>query len=483
MVVGMSKRKGQMSRRRFLRQATLGATACAVGTLTGCRTAPSVSRHRPPNIVFFLVDDLGYGDLGFLGQERFATPHLDRMARESLHFTQFYCGSPLCAPSRYTLLTGQHTGHAYIRSNSERQPEGQLPLPKNSLSLPLRMRQLGYQTGCVGKWGFGMPETTGAPDRQGFSHFFGYYCHRAAHRHYPESLWRNRTPVALPGNHGNGRGDYAPTVIAEEAHRFIRQHRDSPFFLYWANTLPHADLDAPESLLREFRGRYPEIPFPGNHYREQPTPRAAYAAMVTAIDQQVGALLAMLQDLGIAENTLVLFATDNGPAAEGGADPEFFRSSGPYRGVKRSLYEGGIRTPLLAWQPGVISPGESSHIGAFWDFPATCLELLGEPPMQGNGVSFAPTLRGEPDHQEAHNTLYWEIPEHLGQQAMRMGEWKAVRRRVMENAASLPELYHLPSDPGETTNYASEMPHIAEYLGHLLWTDRTESTLFPLLPG
>ncbi|MEL6142775.1 MAG: arylsulfatase, partial [Bacteroidota bacterium] len=327
----------------------------------------------PPNIIYILADDLGYGDLSCYGQSKFSTPNIDRLAREGMLFTQHYSGAPVCAPARSVLMTGLHTGHTPVRGNAEVWPEGQEPLPGTSKTLAEHLQNLGYRTGGFGKWGLGYPGSEGAPENQGFDHFFGYNCQREAHTYWPEHLWRNEEKVILPANKDyQQRGTYAPTVIQKEALDFIRRNRDSSFFLYYAHTIPHAEMQAPRAYLDKYRGQFdPEVVFEGWsppepkpkwEYSGQKESHAAFAAMVNVLDDQIGELLSLLDSLQLTNNTLVIFTSDNGPHQEGGADPDYFDSNGPLRGYKRDLYEGGIRVPLLARWPAKVAAGSQSDI-------------------------------------------------------------------------------------------------------------------------
>jgi len=491
-------------RRDFLKRAGWGAAAAAwPGLFSGCRTAAA-----KPNIIFFLADDLGYGELGCYGQRKIRTPHIDRLAAEGIRFTQHYSGSPVCAPSRCTLLTGKDTGHSYIRDNDEMGErgdvwhdlslEGQRPLLPEAVTIGTLLKDAGYMTGAVGKWGLGGPGSSGHPNSQGFEFFYGYLCQRVAHNYYPPYLWRNDSKEILQGNeyyfpHQRfprdkdpvDRSAYAPyggkvyssDLITEEALRFMKSHGSRPFFLYLAFTIPHAALQVPEDSLREYEGAFPETPYLGDKgYLPHPTPRAAYAAMVSRMDRSIGQVMTLLDSLGIDRNTLVFFSSDNGPTYNGGTDSEFFESAGPLRGLKGSLYEGGVRVPLLARWPGRIKPNTTSaHLSAFWDVLPTLTELLGmAPPPDSNGVSFLPTLLGRPGQQKEHEHLYWE---YQGKQALRMGKWKAIRT-VADGEW---ELYNLDDDIGETRNLAAEKPGLTKQITEAMAAARTESELFPLV--
>jgi arylsulfatase A-like enzyme len=456
---------------------SLAATALAAPT-----AHPAEPPARRPNVVFILADDLGYADLGCYGQEKIRTPNIDRLAADGLRFTQHYAGCTVCAPSRCTLMTGRHTGHTPIRGNRETKPEGQVPLPAGTFTVGRLFQQAGYRTACVGKWGLGMVGTTGDPNANGFDHYFGHVCQAKAHNHFPEYLWRDGQKVELTGNRGGKEGEYAGDLFTREALEFVRESKDRPFFLYLAYTAPHLALQVPEDSLAEYRGRWPDPPYDGKKgYRPHPTPRAAYAAMITRMDHDIGRLMALLKDLGLDGNTLVFFSSDNGPTfVIGGADSAFFHSAGPLRGLKQSMYEGGIRVPLIARWPGHVRPGTTTdHVSAFWDFLPTCADLLGvAPPKDTDGLSYLPTLLGRGAEQKRHEYLYWENAE--GQrrvQAARKGDWKAVYDVTKDSF----ELFDLAHDLGETTDVAAKYLEAAREMRAILMSAHVETPDFPLL--
>jgi arylsulfatase A-like enzyme len=414
-----------------------------------------------PNIIFILADDLGYGDLGCYGQKQIQTPNIDRLAAEGMKFTDHYAGTTVCAPSRCSLMTGLHTGHTYIRGNSEVQPMGQLPLPEGTVTLPKVLKKAGYRTGLIGKWGLGGPDSTGTPNKQGFDYFFGYLCQRHAHNYYPEFLFRNDERVPLknkvPGGRLDGAGvatekvEYSYDLMEQEALQFVEQNRKGPFFLYLAVTLPHANNEGGKNGM--------EVPDYGVYAdRDWPEPDKGRAAMITRLDRGVGRLAQKLKDLGIDENTIVFFTSDNGPHREG-----------------------GIRVPLIACWPGRIKAGAvTGHVSAFWDFLPTCAELAGvQSPANTDGISMLPTLLGKPERQRKHEFLYWEFHEGGSKQAVRMGQWKAVRL----NPTGKLELYDLQTDLSETTNVADSHPEVVVKIKEYLTTARTESKLWPLKGG
>jgi arylsulfatase A-like enzyme len=469
------------NRREFLQYTGLVTAQLA---LTGCsylaseKTAPK----SKPNVIYILADDLGYGDLSCYGQTKFQTPCIDRLAAEGMLFTQHYSGSTVCAPSRCSLMTGLHTGHTQIRGNKNAKPEGNFPLAAGTLTLPAMFKQAGYVTGAIGKWGLGAAGNSGEPNKQGIDYFFGYQCQWRAHKYYPENLWRNGQRVELPGNNSKTQqGVYSHDLIVEEAQAFVRKNKNKPFFLYLPVTIPHAELAAPQKDIDAFQGQYPEPPFPGDEfYGRQPTPHAAFAAMITRLDTSVGQLMELLKELGLDENTVVMFSSDNGPHKEGGADPEFFDSNGPFTGYKRDLHEGGIRVPMIARWPGKIKAGSKTDlISAFWDVLPTCAELIGQKsPENIDGISFMPTLTGG-GGQKQHAYLYWEFHEYGGQQAVRMGNWKAVRKDVMKNSDAPIELYDLSQDVGEANDVAARHPEMVEKMKAIFAEARVPNGNFP----
>jgi len=464
----------------------------------------SVSGQQRPNIVFILADDLGYGDLGCYGQEKIETPHIDALARDGMRFTQFYAGTSVCAPSRASFMTGLHTGHTAVRGNREFRPEGQFPLPDTTVTIARRLQDMGYYTADFGKWGLGYPGSSGVPTKQGFNEFFGYNCQGQAHNYYPDHLWQNDQPVELTENKTEN-AIYSADLIHGHALEFLRQRngtagrppgRDEPFFLFLSYTLPHAALSVPhdtvyDHYVRKFHEsprnqaetpRYEKAAF-------EPYPHAAYAAMVTRLDRYVGEVRALLDSMGIARNTLVIFSSDNGPHKEGGNDPAFFDSNGPLRGIKRDLYEGGIRTPFIACWPGTIRAGAvSKFTGAFWDlYPTFCEAAGGKPAVAAgrrglaiDGVSILPTLSGDTRHQQQHDYLYWEFHENGGRQAIRWGNWKGVRLNVHATADAPLELYDLSQDVSEKHNVAAQHPDIVKKILSLMQEAHVPDKNWPL---
>jgi arylsulfatase A-like enzyme len=426
-----------------------------------------------------------------------------------MRFTRHYSGSPVCAPSRATLLTGLHTGHAVVRDNDEMVErgdvwgdtliEGNHPLPPGTFTLGHMLQEAGYVTAAIGKWGLGGPGDSGEPNLQGFDHWFGYMCQREAHNYYPTHLWRNGEREPLPGNpyfrahqrlpagadprdpgsYEAYRGEtYAMDVMMADAEAFIRAHAEEPFFLYLPFPVPHVALQVPDESVLPYEGEFPETPYAGERgYLPHPAPRAAYAAMITRMDVGIGRLLDVLTELGVSDHTVVLFTSDNGPTFNGGTDSDFFDSAGGLRGLKTTLYEGGIRVPLIVRWPGRVPPGSTTdHVSAFWDYLPTLAEIAGvEPGPEGrtDGLSMVPVLTGDPEAQPRHERLYWE---YHGGQALLSGRWKAVRA----HPDSALELYDLEADPSESMDVAASHPDVvAEHTAQMA-SSRTPSAFFPL---
>jgi len=423
-----------------------------------------------PNIIFVLADDLGYGELGCYGQKVIQTPEIDRMAAEGMRFTQFYAGATVCAPSRCVLMVGQHTGHCSVRGNAGANNRSVQSLREDDMTISEILKKQGYATALIGKWGLGEVEEPGHPLRKGFDYFFGYLNQGHAHNYYPEFLWRNwgkvmlrNEVVAVKADYGSDfkpgyatkRVDYSHDLFAEDALRWVEENRDRPFFLYLALTIPHANNEGTRGT-----GDGAEVPDYGIYAdRDWPNQDKGQAAMITRMDRDIGRLLNKLRELGLAEKTLVMFSSDNGPHNEAGHNPERFKPSGPLRGMKRDLYEGGIRVPFIAWWPGTIPPGTvSDHVGYFGDLMATFCDLTGaELPSGRDSISFLPTLLGHPEKQNQHPYLYWEFYERGSAQAVRFGKWKAVRKPMLTGDI---ELYDLETDIGETNNVAAQNPDV-----------------------
>lgn len=443
--------------------------------LMGCQQAPPETNQQP-NIIFILADDLGYGDLGSYGQTQIQTPNLDQMAAEGMRFTNHYAGSTVCAPSRCVLMTGKHTGNCRIRGNAV------MPLQPDDVTVAEVLQEAGYTTGLIGKWGLGESGSTGIPNKQGFDYFYGYLNQIRAHNFYPDYLWRNEEQVPLAneveivqetyakgiGSYATKKVDYSHDLFTEEALSFVTTHQADPFFLYLAYTIPHANN---ESHLNNEHGM--EVPDYGIYAdMDWPDVEKGMAAMVSRLDTDVGRLLEHLRALGLSENTLVIFTSDNGPHREGWHDANFFDSNGPLRGIKRALYEGGIRVPMLAWWPSRIAPNQTSdHPSAFWDFLPTAADIAGiASPSDSDGTSYLPTLLG--NEQEPPPYLYWEFYEGGSAQAVRAGPWKAVRKPMFTGSI---ELYNLSTDLGESTDVALQYPSVVDSLRQFLEQAHTPS--------
>lgn len=461
-----------------------------------CSCQPDKNQtERLPNIIYIIADDLGYGDLSCYGQKNFSTPNIDQLAAKGMLFTQHYAGTTVCAPSRSSLMTGLHTGHTYVRGNRGMNG-GQFPLPAEAVTVPKLLKKAGYVTGAFGKWGLGYPGSTGDPLQQGFDEFFGYNSQTIAHNYYPMELFHNNEPVLLEENEGTKKGIYAPDLIHEKTLQFIDRHRDTTFFLYVPSIIPHAELVAPKAYMEMFTEKTspeppylysskfgPEEAYSGvddaenprykkGGYGSQPYPKAAFAAMMTLLDDHVGEIMEKLEELELAENTLIIFTSDNGPHLEGGAEPDFFNSNGPFRGYKRDLYEGGIRVPMIAHWPGKIKEGrQSHHISAFWDVLPTLCEIAGvDFPPKVDGISFLPALMEM--EQPKHDYLYWEFHEQGGKQAVRMGDWKAIKLNVLKGEPAT-FLYHLKNDPMEKQDLSQQHPELVEKITTIMEEART----------
>lgn len=432
------------------------------------------AKEKKPNIVFILADDLGYGDLSCYGQEKFETPNIDQIAQNGMRFTQCYSGTTVSAPSRACLLTGKHSGHAPIRGNIELDPEGQFPLPADTRSIFQVMKEAGYKTSAFGKWGLGYVGSTGDPQKQGCETFYGYNCQLLAHSYYPDHLWDNEKRVELKDNVLEvqyGKGTYSQDLIHSKALAYLDQmNQDEPFFMWYPTIIPHAELIVPEdSIIKKFRGLYPEKAYhgvePGNPafrkggYCTQFYPHATFAAMVYRLDVYVGQIIQKLKEKGLYDNTIIIFASDNGPHMEGGADPDFFNSNGIYRGYKRDLYEGGIRVPMIISWPGHIQPGtETNHMCSFWDVLPTFEEIIHPKAKKKemDGVSMLPLLENRKGQKE-HEFLYFEFLEMNGRQAVRQGPWKLVHMNIRSDKPYF-ELYNLAADPSEKHNVIEQYP-------------------------
>jgi arylsulfatase A len=466
-------------------------------------TSPFAASPSRPNIIFLLADDLGYGDIGAFGQTKIRTPNLDRLAADGMRLTQHYAGHNVCAPSRCVLMTGKHPGHAYVRNNrggigiADGPAEGQEPVPAGELKLPITLKKLGYTIGGFGKWGLGAVGGSGDPQKHGFDRFFGFNDQAHAHNHYTHYLWDNDRKVTLNNPEFNvhdqallkgdamkpefyqrwtGR-DYAPDLIAERARQFLRENRDKHFFLYYPTTVPHLAYQVPEDSLAEYLGKFPEPSTATGNYLPHRAPRAAYAAMITRMDREIGKLLALVDEFGLRDNTIVIFTSDNGGTGPG---LEFFNSVGGLRGRKGGYYEGGFREPCIVRWPGKIEPASmSDRVTGFEDWLPTLLELVGaasETPKEIDGISFAPTLRGQT--QPERPFLYRESPAGGGQQAVRVGNWKGIRPNLNDSTSL--QLFDLANDPKEERDVAAQHPEIAASLSKILREQHVKSDVFPL---
>lgn len=485
--------------------------------LNSCKTE---DQSIPPNIIFILADDLGYNELGCYGQNKIETPNIDALGARGIKFTQHYAGAPVCAPSRCIFLTGQHAGHAYVRGNDEwnsrgdvwnfekavNDPnlEGQYPMPLDSITIAELLKTKGYKTGMVGKWGLGAPLSDGIPTKQGFDFFYGYNCQRQAHTYYPKHLWKNEEKVWLnnelvaPGTPLNHLADslkkssyqkytqneYAPTLMQKEAINFIDKNKEHPFFLYYASPIPHLPLQAPQRWVHYYENKFGnENPYPGGKgYFPNYTPRATYAAMVSYLDEQVGALVEKLKLEGIYENTIIVFTSDNGPTYDvGGADSPFFESAKPFRSErgwgKGYVQEGGIRVPMIVHWPAKIKKEETSnHLSAFWDWLPTFCEIAGvKDGFNSDGISMLPTLIGK-EQREKHKFLYWEFPSYKGQQAVRMGKWKAIRQNMQDGNLEI-ELFDLENDLTCQNNVADQFPEVIQKIEAIMLKEHVTSTV------
>lgn len=448
-----------------------------------------------PNIVFILTDDMGYGDVGCYGQETLKTPNIDQMAQEGILFTNHYAGSSVCAPSRGALMTGRDPGHGRVRGNYETGPHGfggELELRPQDVTLAEVLKRADYQTAIVGKWGLGMDGTTGEPNKKGFDYSYGFLNQAHAHNQFPEYLFRNGKKVTVPENLNGQRGYFTNDIFTDEAIQFLNNKNSKPFFLFVSFVTPHAEMLVPEdSIFNSYKGKFEETPFvmskqgsngkdPLGIYHSQEYPEAAFASMITRIDLDVQRIQDELKKLGIDENTIVIFSSDNGPHKEGGNDPYYFNSNGSQRGIKRDLYEGGIRIPFIVKWPGTIKPGQvSDHLSAFWDLLPTFADLAHVPiaDVPTEGISLVPTLLGKPNEQEQHPYLYWEFHENkYSDQAVRKGKWKAVRH----DPDGVAELYNLQEDPKEEKNLAHQFPEIVTQLQSIMDHSRTVNPYFRL---
>ncbi|MFB6453671.1 arylsulfatase [Chitinophaga sp. Hz27] len=472
--------------------------------MLGFAQAGKKNSSRKPNIIYIYADDMGYGELGCYGQTKIKTPHLDELAREGMRFTQHYTSTPVCAPARCMLMTGRHGGHSYIRGNYElggfadSTEGGQMPLPENTLTIPRMMKEAGYATGAVGKWGLGMPQNTGSPVRQGFDYFYGYMDQKQAHNFYPTHLWENerwdtldnpyiyvhkplkpdeKDPAAFAKFTGK---TYSMDKMGEKAEAFIRAHQHEPFFLYLPFTGPHVSLQAPDSAVAAYKDKFDDKPYRGERgYASTLYPRATYAAMITYLDSQVGKVWEMVKQLGLEDNTIIMFSSDNGATfSAGGADVEYFNSNGGLRGAKQDLYEGGIREPFIAyWRGHIPASTTTDMVSVQYDMMATFADFAGIAAPKNDGISLVPTLTGKPGKQQQHPYLYFEFPEKGGQVAIIMGDWKGVKSNMKKNKHAQWEIYNLKNDRSETKDLAAGHPELAQKFEDILKKEHQDSHL------
>ncbi len=502
-----------MKRRNFLKTTGVFATTALLSSslLKNCAIA-----QKKPNIVYILADDLGYGELGCYGQKIIKTPNIDKIAKNGMKFTDHYSGSPVCAPSRCVLLTGKHGGHAFIRGNDawgsrgdvwnfkavEKNPklEGQYPIPAETVTVAKLLKNQGYKTACIGKWGLGPAFSEGSPNKQGFDFFYGFNCQRQAHTYYPVHLYKNEERVILnnrmivPGRKFDesldplkeesyadyNLNDYAPDFMIKEALNFLDENKNDPFFLYYPTPIPHVPLQVPKKYVDMYRDVFgDEEPYIKGSYFPCRYPKATYAGMITYMDDQVGDIIKKLKEIGQFDNTLIIFASDNGATYTGGADTQLFKSNGifgaEYGKGKGFTNEGGLRTPMVASWTGKIKPGTiSNHISAFYDVLPTFCELSGqEIPKDTDGISFLPELLGK-DNQQKHEFLFWEFSGYQGQQAVRMGKWKALRKNIRKGNMDI-ELYNLETDPQESNNIANQNLEIIEKIRMIMKKEHSQT--------
>jgi arylsulfatase A len=480
-------------------------------TLLLLSIAPMLFSAQKPNIIFIMADDLGFSELGSYGQKKIKTPHLDQLAREGMRFTANYCGNAVCAPSRCVLMTGKHPGHAIVRSNKSMKPEGQFPIPASEVTIGELLQKEGYVTGAFGKWGLGNVWSEGNPTKQGFNQFFGYNCQAHAHSYYPATLWsdnelyklNNKPPV--PGHASLPKGadpadprsydifkgqDYAPDRINDRALAFVKKNKDRPFFLYYPTVIPHVALHVPDEELKPYLAqKWNDPPFTrakGYGYTPHFTPRAAYAAMISRVDRYIGNVLNLVKELGLEKNTIVVFTSDNGTThLKLEVDYDFFESVKPLRGLKGSLYEGGVRVPLIVKWPGKVKAGSTSDFRTgFEDWMPTLLDLINaktKAPKTIDGISIAPTILGQPQPPRAF--LYREFTGYGGQQAVWLGHWKGVRQNLLRKNNKTPlkiQLFNLKTDIAESKDVAEQHPEVVAQIRRQMEAQHTPSKIFPI---
>ncbi len=461
----------------------------------------SLQAQQKPNIIYIYADDLGYGELGCYGQEKIRTPNLDKLAAFGMKFTQHYTGAPVCAPARSILMTGKHSGHSYIRGNYElgqfddAHEGGQMPLYEGAFNVAKLMKLAGYTTGAIGKWGLGMANSTGDPNKQGFDYFYGYLDQKQAHNQYPTHLWENGHWDTLRNKPYSGHKqipehsadsvfdsfigkEYSLSKMGDKTMEFLKRNKSTPFFLYLPYPTPHLALQAPADAVKEYVGKFPEKTYLGEKgYTPTKYPLATYAALITGLDKQVGRVMDMVRELGIENNTIIMFSSDNGPTFDvGGVNAQFFNSAAGMRGLKQDLFEGGIREPFIVRWPGQIKPGSvSDHISAQYDLLATLADIVKLNVPSTDGVSFLPTLMGQKQRQ--HEYLYFEFPEKSGQVAVRMGKWKGVKSNLKINEQAPWEIFDLEKDPAEANDLSASHPELASRFNDIVKKEHSCSHL------
>ncbi len=452
------------------------------------------AQNPKPNIIYIYADDLGYGELGCYGQQKIATPHLDQLAREGLRFTRHYSSAPVCAPSRCMLLTGKHPGHSYIRGNYElggfadHEEGGQMPLPEGTVTTAHLLRERGYKTALIGKWGLGMHYTTGNPQSQGFDYYYGYLCQKQAHNYYPSHLWENgkwdtlkNDPIFVHRKVDQANikdqdydyykgAEYAPDKMTEKALKYIDENRRNPFYLYLAYPMPHLSLQVPDKALTDYLGKFDEKPYPGNAgYAMHKTPLSAYAAMITYLDTQIGMVMDKIKSSGLESNTIILFSSDNGTTFSKGVEAGYFNSTAGLRGLKMELYEGGIRVPFIVkWKGKIKENSTTDLVSVQYDLMATLTDLLKLRKVPNDGISYLPTLLNKPTNQIPRPYTYFEYPENGGQLAIHLGEWKGVKMNMKTNKNAQWQLYHLSTDSKESNDQSSKHPEIIKKLDEIV---------------
>jgi len=447
-------------------------------------TVISATAQKPtkPNIIFIFADDLGYGDIGCYGQQKIETPNIDKLAQKGMKFMQFYSGSTVCAPSRSSFLTGLHTGHTAIRGNVSYPPEGQTPIPDSVITFANILQQNGYATAAFGKWGLGYITTSGDPNKKGFDLFYGYNCQSLAHNYYPDHLWNNHDRIDFAAKDSS----YSADIIHQQAIQYIKNSGEKPFFIYLPYTIPHGEVIVPhDSTYYHYIKKFKEQPVTAKRmYDGRPLgeyPHASFAAMVSRLDKYVGEIVKLVEEKGIANNTLIIFTSDNGPHKEGGGDPDYFNSNGIYKGIKRDLYEGGIRVPFIAYLPGKIRSSVVDKPAALWDMYPTFLQMAGVSVKKNiDGISLVPTFF-QTGKQKQHEYFYWEFHENDGRQAIRWGKWKAIKLAVSKISDPAIELYDLDKDPQEINNIAAQNPDVVKKMAELFSKEHRYDPDWPLL--